>query len=455
MTSSIIRACQRAITCPKWRDFLLAWLGFSITAALSSPLFGQNASGFDNPQAGIYQQNNTQVPPTPPAPSSPTPAKGATRRYSPPAINSPSNSDNFSRQQAPPPSPAQQAQANLPSIGLEEAPLQAPPALAASSGGTMRSSLLHRQSVIEAEVGYLGFELNSYNVNTDGGNSKGNDQETAWRSFYNLSTSLSFSGQLKSFYYKAWFMMPFSLSQDNIIETRFEYSLAGRDKIADNPSYFAELQGKQNYIIAGGLRAGFDLLKRHSATLVFGLGLDGLSAEWDIDKGSYNSFVSAGIFFESDGVINQQYIKFWAGQLMPLVFIHSNFFLSPIVEFNLELGYSPMSMWLSYDTRFDNLIQNRRYGYFGQTLNGSFELRFWLGRRFALKLGARGQYTFRTVGTTRIYDVDDTGTLTDPTLYTLLLNTGGFELKFFQGYLGFGLSFDKKLPPGKQYQMNF
>ena len=142
---------------------------------------------------------------------------------------------------------------------------------------------------------------------------------------------------------------------------------------------------------------------------------------------------------------------------MPFVYVQTGAFLLPAVEVSLSVGYSPLTIWFSEENHFylSQPLQQRRYGFLGQTILGEWQVRLWLNRRFALKIGMRGRFTFKTMGSRQEYKIDDSGKPLDESDFELGKNEGAMQYFQFSAFLGFGLTFDRKLPPGSEYAMPF
>lgn len=336
-------------------------------------------------------------------------------------------------------------QAPPPARPLQASPTPAPQATEARAQAPETSKEQGQRSfsiaLLEVYGGYTGLLLNSYQVDTGNGNFEGNTMQSDLQSYLNISAGLSFSGHIKRIHYGLWAAMPFNLGTDKIFEQKFEFGVSGASRPVDTPSATGLFDSKQNLMLAGGLRFGFNLYDNPKAKLVVGLGADGFAAEWEADSGLTHEYLVAGVITDVTTNINQKYMHFFAGQISPLVYVQLASFLAPFLEMNLSVAYSPASIWMTEDTRFLSQQMERKYGYLGQTLRSEVDIRFWLNDFFAIRLGLMGQFSFKTVGNTRIFDTDANGVVTDPASFDLILNDGGFSLKYFSAFLGVGLSF--------------
>ncbi len=357
---------------------------------------------------------------------------------------------------------------SFPQLELEEAPLQVPGTV--RGGGFVRTELLYRKLIFEAFFGYYGAVLNLYSMDDSNGNSNGNTRESDWNNLYNIMVGGQFSGNVRRFHYSAWFSVPFNLGADYTQLRNYEFAEFPQfepkfDYLKDELSYRSTLKSKVSYFFTGGLQLGASIVDRKSAKLIIGGGMEGMLGQWETEGGQGRIYgLRLGVVeLNVNGSKANDNSKMFSGHLLPFFYVQAGAFLSPFVEVLAGVGYSPLTLWFSEENRTtgeDNPNkqprQYRRYGYFGQTILGEVQVRMWLNRRFTLKLGVKGRYTFKTAGNLRVYDnIGDDGKVADEE--TFLLQVGNAALQYFQisAFLGIGLAFDGKLPPGRKYAMPF
>ena len=223
-------------------------------------------------------------------------------------------------------------------------------------------------------------------------------------------------------------------------------------RIRKNPDTISSrgtFPSKVSYLFLGGVQVGInEVVERKSAQLIIGFGAEGFLGKWDIAGG--NSTMVPDFR-------NKRTLGLFALQVLPFIYLQGGTFITPFLEILGMLGYSPATLWTMEENRLYEPIakQYRRYGFFGQTVLGEFYFRLWLNRRFALKLGAKGRFTFKTAGNLRTYKMNKSGKPLDPNQYDLAVNKAGMQDLQISVFLGLGVALDKNLPPGRKYAMPF
>ncbi len=331
---------------------------------------------------------------------------------------------------------------NFPQLELTPAPLDVPDSV--RGDGFVRSERLYRRFVLEAFSGYYGSVLSLYDVDDSKGNSNGNTHESEWNNLYNIIVGAQISGNIRRVYYNVWFAMPFNLGLDLIHLHSYE-DLENPDTISSRGTF----SSKVSYLFLGGLQVGINqVVERKSAQLIIGFGAEGLLGKWDITGGNSSMVKDLG---------SKKTLDLFAVQVLPFIYLQGGAFITPFLEILGMLGYSPVTLWTMEENRFYGATaqQYRRYGFFGQTVLGEFYFRLWLNRRFALKLGAKGRFTFKTAGNLRTYRINKSGKPLDPKEYDLAVNKAGMQDLQISVFLGLGVALDKNLPPGRKYAMPF
>ena len=347
---------------------------------------------------------------------------------------------------------------DFPMLELQEIPLET------SGSEALRSKLLYRRFVFEAFSGYYGALMNLYTLdNNKGGkgNVRGNLRESDWENFVNILVGAQISGNLRKFHYDLWFAIPFNLGLDYVRLREYEFAFTdARDmRNKDDISRLHNFRSKLKYLFQGSLKMGGSLLDRKSAKLIFGAGVEGMLGSWELKGGNYQGRITATGYLNESGKhgSDKKSLGLLAGQIMPFVYLQTGAFLLSMLEVSLSVGYSPLTIWFAEENHFylPQPLQQRRFGYFGQTILGEWQARLWLGRRFALKIGMRGRFTFQTTGTRHEYKIDSSGKPLDEADFALGKDEGAMQYFRLSAFLGFGLAFDRKLPPGRDYSMPF
>ena len=372
--------------------------------------------------------------------------------------------------------PVSNSDPNFPQLELAEPPLEVPRSLRESGSGLGRSELLYRNFILEALFGYYGMALNLYNIDSSTGNSQGNTRESYWSNLYNLLVGAQLSGNIRKFHYNVWFGLPLSLNADYVQLHNYDFGNTERypagDRNKNDLSYQGNFPNKDasHLLFLGELKAGLSIVERKSAKLILGGGVNGLVGESQLMGGTaFNNLVlTSASNISKEYPDNTKTISLFAAQVLPFVYLQGGVFLTSFLEIFASLGYSPATLWVSEENRFysDEIsadkdrpyrlgpTQYRRYGYFGQTILGEFQARLWLARRFALKIGIKGRLTLKTTGTLRTYKLKD-GELENPDDFVLSNNSSAMQHLQISAFIGFGMTFDSKLPPGREYVMPF
>lgn len=430
------------------------WMRFCLVLFLSvffAPLYMYAQE--DSPPAAPQPP----VPPAPPAPPSASAEQSSIIEPEQSSIIEPEQPSIIEPNQG----SAGESDPDFPMLELQEIPLE-------TSGGVLRSRLLYRRFVFEVFSGYYGALMNLYTLDKnkgEKGNSRGNLRESDWENFFNILVGAQISGHVRRFHYDIWFALPFNLGLDYVRQREYEFAFTQERKTRDkdDASRLARFQSKLKYLFHGGLRMGSSLVNRKSAKLILGGGLEGMLGSWEMEGGSEQGRITATFYSAtSKKYPNKKSLSLLAGQIMPFAYIQAGAFLLPMLEVSLSAGYSPLTIWFAEENHFylreilgAPPLQQRRYGYFGQTILGGWQARLWLGRRFALKIGMRGRFTFKTVGTRREYKIDSAGKPLNEVDFVLGKDEGAMQYFQFSAFLGFGLAFDRKLPPGSEYAMPF